>query len=122
MTNELEVPFARLMTEHWKLIQVLSRAASRLPLEAQPRVQAQLRFAESQLAKIGEESNFRCATFEGRPLEPGLPVTAMNKQDFAEGAVLTVLETIEPAIVVEGRIIQFGKVLVAGESADASRN
>jgi hypothetical protein len=115
MNIELEVTLARLATEHWRLIQVLSRLIYRLPIESQDRVQAQVRFATNQLSTIVAAHDFQLATFEGRRFEPNLPVVAVNAHEFSNEARLLVSETLEPAVVANGRIIQLGKVTLSEE-------
>lgn len=122
MSADIEVSFARLAVEHWKLLQVLNRLVPLLPFESQDRVRAQARFAASQLNALVSAQDFQLATFEGRRFEPNLPVTAINSQDFSPDSCLQVSATIEPTVVSNGRIIQLGKVALSEEAPDASRN
>lgn len=114
--------FSKLAVEHWRLIRVLSRLVERLPPESQARVAAQARFASNQLESLVRTQGLALVTFEGRPFEPSLPVTAVNAEDFAGADALLISETVEPTVMAEGRVIQLGKVLVALGGADVSRN
>ena len=122
MTAESELGFAKLAVEHWRLIRVLTRLVDRLPIESQARVAAQARFASAQLDSAVTDHGLSLATFEGRPFDPSLPVTAVNAEDFLGLIDLVVSETVEPAVIADGRVIQLGKVIVSQGGADASRN
>lgn len=122
MTSDTDASFARLAVEHWKLIQVLHRLVHRLPIESQERVMAQIRFATGQLKTIITSREIELATFEGRRFEPNLPVIAVNAHEFASDAPLLVAETVEPAVVMGGRVLQLGKVLLSEETSNAPRD
>ena len=122
MTAGSELGYAKLAVEHWRLIRVLTRLVDRLPVESQPRVAAQARFASAQLDSAVGEQGLSLATFDGRLFEPSLPVTAVNAEDFPGLADLVVSETVEPTVLADGRVIQLGKVIVSPGGADASRN
>jgi hypothetical protein len=122
MTGAPEDAFSKLAVEHWRLIRVLTRLVDRLPQESQARVAAQARFAGSQLEVLVKDQGLTLATFEGRRFEPSLPVRAVNAEDFAGATTLLVSETVEPAVMADGRVVQLGKVLLSEGGADASRN
>lgn len=117
-----EDAFAKLAVDHWRLIRVLARLVDRLPQESQARVAAQARFAGSQLEALVKDQGLTLVTFEGRAFDPSLPVTAINADDFVGASALVVSETVEPTVMVDGRVIQLGKVLVSQGGVDASRN
>ncbi len=122
MTARSEDGYAKLAVEHWRLIRVLTRLVDRLPVESQARVAAQARFASAQLESAVSDQGLSLTTFDGRPFEPSLPVTAVNAQDFPGSVDLIISETVEPTVIADGRVIQLGKVIVSPGGADASRN
>lgn len=122
MTDSLERSFAALAVEHWRLVRALTRLVERMPVEGQERVAAQARFASSRLASITAESGFRLVTFDGRLFDPSLPVSAVNADEFPVGSALCVAETLEPAVVRDGSIVQLGKVALAVETPHAPRD
>jgi hypothetical protein len=122
MTDDLERSFAQLAVEHWRLIRTLTRLVERAPLETQARLAAQCRFAAARLAGLAQEREFRLEMFDGRLFEPGLPVSAINAEEFPPGSELRIVETLEPTVLRDGRVVQVGKVALDMEPVSASRN
>jgi hypothetical protein len=103
---------AKLAVEYWKLLRAFERALERLPSEHAPRTAAQLRYSAGRLDSLLAEGGLNLVTFEGRPFEPNLPVTALNAEDFAGIVDLVVESTVEPAVVADMKVLLWGKVIV----------
>ena len=109
-----EEGFAKLAIELWKLIRSFERALEMLPLDKQSKVKAQVRFSYNRLVSLLDDADIRIVSFDGKPFEPNLPVTAVNADDFdGETGNLVVKQTIEPAVVKETKVLVFGKVVLA---------
>lgn len=104
---------ARLAVEHWRLIRALIRASGGLDERNAGRLQAQARYAERQLEITLEGANLTLAFFDGELFEAGLPVDAINIDDFQPEDTLIVDTTVEPTVVAEGRVILVGRVHIA---------
>jgi hypothetical protein len=113
---------ARLAVELWKLLRAFERAVPLLPNEHQARSQAQLRFSAGRLESFLAESGLVLAVFDGRPFEPNLPLSAVNGDEYAGVDGLVVQQTIEPAIVCDGRVLLMGKVIIGKGGTDVSRD
>lgn len=109
-----EKGFANLAIELWKLIRSFEQALQMLPLDKQQKVKAQVRFSYNRLLSLLDDADLRMVSFDGKPFEPNLPVTAVNADDF-DGVTenLVVKQTIEPAVVKETKVLVFGKVTLA---------
>ncbi|WP_395015344.1 hypothetical protein [Dongia sp.] len=107
---------ARLAIEYWKLLRAFERTLDRVAEEHRSKTAAQLKFSASRLDSLTREGGISLATFEGQAFSPNLPVTAVNGEDFEDGAALIIESTLEPAVVQGTRVIAMGKVtLVKGE-------
>lgn len=113
---------AQFAVELWKLLRAFERAVQLLPTEHQARSQAQLRFSAGRLESLLNESGFVLGIFDGQSFEPNLPVSALNGDEFAGSDALTVQQTIEPAIVCDGRVVVMGKVIIGKGGKDVSRD
>jgi len=118
----IERGFIELAVEQWRLIRLLERLSERVPFESQSRVQAQARYAGSKLDAILLDADMTLERFEGRLFEPGLPVTSLNSDEVPNDRPLLVQETIEPAVLQNGRVLQLGKVTLREGNDDAFGN
>ncbi len=105
--------FAKLVVEFWKLVRAYERSIPLLPPDHQTRAQAQLRFSANQLKSLLDEVQIVLVTFEGKTFEPNLPMSAVNADDFEDDDNLVVAQSIEPAIVQDGKVLLMGKVVLA---------
>jgi hypothetical protein len=121
MSQLPETLITSLVVENWRLIRVLERIAGDLPVVDQPRVTAQARYSSRKLSDLLSDADMSIATFDGRPFEASLPVSAINLADFEKAEGLIVQETVEPAVLQGGRVAVLGKVIVS-ESSNVSRN
>jgi hypothetical protein len=122
VTTIPEDAFAQLAIEQWKLVRLLERLIPNLPEEMRARVAAQARFAGRQLGGITASCDVLLTTFEEQAFEPSLPLVAVNAEDFIPGKPLIVSDTLEPAVVRDGRIVQMGKVALASTVDHAHRD
>jgi hypothetical protein len=107
---------ASLVIENWRLVRVLERIVADLPVGDQPRIAAQARYSSRKLSDLLSDADMSIATFDGRPFEASLPVSAINLADFEKPEGLIVQETVEPAVLHGGRVAVLGKVIVSGNS------
>jgi hypothetical protein len=101
---------ARLAVEFWRLLRAYDRLRASVEGEAGARFAAQSRFALTRLEALLTEAGLRIAVFDGQPFHPGLPVRALNAEDFVEEEGLIVAFTNEPTILAEGRVVVLGTV------------
>ena len=101
----------RLAVEYWRLLRAYDRLRASVENEASARFAAQSRFATGRLEALLTEAGLRLAIFDGQPFHPGLPVRALNADDFTEDEGLIVAFTNEPTILAEeGRVVVLGTV------------
>lgn len=110
MTNNMTV--AQMAVEYWKLLKAFERTIGRLSHEHKAKTIAQLRFSSGRLDSLLKEGELNLVTFDGQKFEPNLPATALNADDFAEGDILMIETTVEPAVVEDMNVLLMGKVVL----------
>lgn len=109
--EETSTSLVRLAVEYWRLLRAYDRLRATVSGESEARSAAQSRFAFNQLKALLDEAGLRLVVFDGQPFHPGLPVRAINAEDFSdeEGELIVAL-TNEPTILAEGRVVLLGAV------------
>jgi hypothetical protein len=100
-------------TEFWRLLKVQERLVLQQPVEKRGRLQAQLRFAAGRLESILGEVGIKLGIYDGSDFSPGLPVMAVNGEDFSGVEALVIAETLEPAYLRDSVVISQARVMVA---------
>lgn len=108
----LDLTFAKLAAEYWKLHRSFERMADLVPPDARARHLAQARYAASRLENLLQEAQMKVVSFDAQPFEVNLPAIAINAEDVTGLDRLVVERTIEPAIVRDMDVILTGKVLL----------
>lgn len=104
-----------LVVEYWRLLRAAEASLTWVPDERRARCLPPIRYAEGRLAALLERSGIVLAVFDGRVYDPGLPATPVNGDECAGHAGSRVSRTLEPAVVREGRILRFGKIILEAE-------
>ena len=103
---------ATLATEWFKA----ARRALKLAIEAAPhryeRERAQISYSYGRVQETLTLQGLRFHEFDGQPYSPSLPAEALNPEDFENEEGLVVAETVEPTILLDGRILMRGKVVL----------
>lgn len=114
---------AELAVDFWKLLRVSERTMAGLPEEKRTRVAAQLRFSASRLDAHLEALGVSLPSFEGQVFGPELPAVAVNAEDFDGSEDILVVESaLEPAVILNGKVIQNARVMLKEHKADVSGN
>jgi hypothetical protein len=94
-----------------------ARRLMRLTQEASParmeRERAQLTYAQGRIDGALAKNGLRMITHEGEKFSPQLPVEPVNPEDFDSEEGLMVQETIEPTVLLHGRVVARGRVVLA---------
>ena len=113
LSEEGALALALVATEWFKL----ARRLSRLTLETAPtrieRERAQLAYAYGRIESTLAGSGLRVVTHDGAEYSPQLPAEPANPEDFDTEEGLVVQETLEPTILLHGRVIARGRVVLA---------
>jgi hypothetical protein len=93
-----------------------SRRALRLAAEAAParleRERAQHAYATQRVQDALTTHGLRLHDFSGSAYSPSLPVEPLNPEDFDTEEGLVVTETVEPTVLLDGKVLLRGKVVL----------
>ena len=112
MTDDCRRDLALLATEWFKC----ARRAMRLAQDAAPtrseRERSQLAYSSGRVREALANHDLVMHEFDGQPYSPSLPVEPVNPEDFDTEEGLLVAETVEPTLILEGRILMRGRVVL----------
>ena len=101
-----------LATEWWKSTRRLLRLAAEAAPDRVERERAQATYAARRINAALAGLGLRLADHDGQPYSPAMPAEPVNPEDFDTEEGLVVAETIEPTVLLDGRIVQRGKVVL----------
>jgi hypothetical protein len=113
MSADADTIVGALAVDYWKLLRSFERLASEAPADKSARLQAQARFSAGRLSTHLEAYGLQLATFEGQVIAAGMPVVAINANEFEGQPGVIVESTIEPAVFAGARIVSVGRVVAA---------
>ena len=116
------LPIAGLAIDFWKLLRVAERLAEGLPEERRRRAEAQLRFSSGRLESHLQQLNASLVTFQGQRFGAELPAVAVNADDFASSSELFIESAVEPAVIVDGKVVQNARVMLREGNDDVPRD
>ena len=94
-----------------------ARRLMRLTKETSParveRERAQFAYSWSRIDDVLSQNGLRMVTHEGTAFTPQLPAEPVNPEDFSNEEGLVVQETLEPTVLLHGRVIARGRVVLA---------
>jgi len=99
---------AELTLECWRLLRLVRDQAA----DRQPRALAQLRYVRGRLDAILGARGLRLIAYVDEPYSPNLPVTVANADEFQRNEGLVIADTLEPTLLVDGRVVAMGKVIL----------
>ncbi len=108
--------------DFWKLLRVSERIMSALPEEKRKRIAAQVRFSAGRLESHLDVLGVSLPTFEGQVFGPELPAIAVNADEFEDVEILIVDSAVEPAVILNSKVIQNARVMLKEGNADVSRD
>lgn len=110
--DALRMSIAQIAAESWRYEQALSKALRRMdPMDAE-RFSHQYGYFARRVEQAIAAAGLRVVDYAGQAYDVGLPVQAMNLDDFDEDEALIITQTVEPVIMSEGRVIKTGMVML----------
>jgi hypothetical protein len=106
-----DAPFVRLAIEYWRLLKAFEKSLA-TRADGVAKEVGQVRYAASKLTALLAEVEMRLVTFDGQRFEPGLPVGAINAEDFEGCDELIIVATVEPTLVLRGEVQSMGRVVL----------
>ena len=110
--EDLSKSLLDIVTESWRFARLFGRVLDQLDSEEQSRYRSQCNWFEKKLKESLGQVDLEIVSVEGHPHDSGLPVTALNLQEFKPDETLTVDQMIEPIIKGRDGIVRTGTVTV----------
>ncbi len=104
---------ALVASEWFKAARPLSRLVQEMAPARLERERAQLAYALTRIEDALASSGLRMVTQEGAEYSPQLPAEPVNPEDFNSEEGLVVQEALEPTVLLDGRVIARGRVVLA---------
>ena len=120
ISSEALSTLVKLAVEYWRLLRAYDRLWASVDDKTSAKFAAQSRFAFSRLEALLIETGLRLVVFDGQPFHAGLPVRALNAEDFAEDEGLIVAFTNEPTILNNGSVVALGTVTLERRTEGAT--
>ena len=108
----LRQSIAEIAAESWRYELALNKVLKRLDVMDAERFSRQYSYFAARVERAVAAAGLRVLDLAGQPYSVGLPVQAMNLEDFDEDDPLIVTQTIEPVIMADGRVLKTGMVML----------
>ena len=113
LSEEGAQALALIASEWFKAARRLMRLTQDTSPDRVERERAQLAYSSSRINGVLSQNGLRMVTHEGAAFSPQLPAEPVNPEDFDNEEGLVVHETLEPTILLDGRVIARGRVVLA---------
>lgn len=108
----LQLAILEIAAEAWRFEQVMKNALLRMDVMEAERFSRQYRYFSSKVDRAVASAGLKVLDLCGQMYNVGLPVQAMNIESFDEEDTLIITRMIEPVIMLDGRVIKSGMVMV----------
>ncbi len=112
LSDEAAMTMALLASEWFKTARRLTRLTQDVAPARLERERAQLSFSQNRVEGALAQMGVRLVTHDGMPFTPQLPAEPVNPEDFDTDEGLLVRETLEPTVMLDGRIVARGRVVL----------
>lgn len=108
----LQESLCAIALELFRFQQVFQKVLGKLTLEDQKKYRGQFSWFAGKVNRALEGAGLRLCSLEGQIYDPGMAVTPLNLDEFAEDEKLYILQMIEPIIMQEDRVFRMGTVVL----------
>ncbi len=106
----LQLAIAEIAAESWRYQLALGKVLKRMDAIEAERFSRQYGYFASKVNRAVASAGLAVLDLTGQGYNPGLPVQAMNLEEFDEDEDLIITQTIEPVIMIDHRVIKTGVV------------
>lgn len=111
----LQLAIAEIAAESWRFELALKKVLGRMDVMEAERFSRQYGYFIKRVDRAMASAGLTMLDLTGQPYSVGLPVQAMNIEEFDEDASLIVTQTIEPVVMADGRVVKTGIVMLDRE-------
>lgn len=102
-----------LANQAWRLSKLSKRVAEKLSHEDGHRAVSQIRYIEREIEDELQKVGLRVVDLAGQRFDSGMPVGALNAEDFQLSDELWISQTIEPVIMGPSGLLKYGVVMLS---------
>ena len=102
---------ADVATEVWRLTQAVDKVLMRMDPMAAERFAGQYRWFQKKVSASMNQAGLQTVDLTGQPYSIGMAATALNADDFDDDDLI-VVQTVEPVVMAEGKVLKTGTVLL----------
>lgn len=110
--EKMQLAIAEIAAESWRYGQALHKVLRKLDVMDAERFSRQYEYFASRVERAVATAGVTVLDLSRQPYSVGLPVQAMNLEEFDEDEALIITQTIEPVIMLDGRVLKTGMVMV----------
>ncbi len=108
----LQFAIAEIAAESWRYQLALGKVLKRMDVIEAERFSRQYGYFASKVNRAVASAGLTVLDLTGQGYNPGLPIQAMNLEEFDEDEALIITQTIEPVIMIDRRVIKTGVVML----------
>lgn len=110
--ERMQLAIAEIAAESWRYRLALKKALKKMDVMDAERFSRQYDYFADRVNQAITTADLRVLDLSGQPYSVGLPVQAINIEEFDEDEALVITQTIEPVIMMAGRVQRIGMVMV----------
>lgn len=110
--ERMQLAIAEIAAESWRYRLALKKALKKMDVMDAERFSRQYDYFADRVNQAIATADLRVLDLSGQPYSVGLPVQAINIEEFDEDEALVITQTIEPVIMMAGRVQRIGMVMV----------
>ncbi|MGN1021819.1 MAG: hypothetical protein ACI4O7_15760 [Aristaeellaceae bacterium] len=111
--EQMKLAIAEIAAESWRYSRAVSKVLRKLDVMDADRFARQYEYFTTRVQRAVVTAGLTVLDLTGQAYHVGLPVQAMNLEEFDEDEPLLIAQTIEPVIMMDGRVVKTGVVMVA---------
>ena len=108
----LKSSLVSIASELFRFRQVFERVLSGYPLDVQNKYISQYNWFSKRVEKALDVANMKVVDLSRKEFDPGMPVTAVNLDDFSPEDRLYIEQMIEPVVMENNKVIKAGTVIL----------
>lgn len=110
--QKIENSMVSIATEMFRFQRVFEKAISKLDITEQSKYMSQYGWFSKRVYKALEEADLRVLSLDGQIYDPGMAATPLNIDEFEVDDPLYVVQTLEPIIMQDGRVVKTGTIVL----------
>ena len=111
--EQMKLAIAEIAAESWRYGRALTKVLRKLDVMDADRFARQYEYFATRVQRAVATAGLTVLDLTGQAYHVGLPVQAMNLEEFDEDEPLIISQTIEPVIMMDGRVMKTGVVMVS---------